>query len=42
MLIKKVVGHPKTEEIVLKRLGSKAFVGTEVTAGSILVRQRGT
>ena len=25
-----------------KRLGVKAFAGTEVTAGSILVRQRGT
>ena len=25
-----------------KRLGVKAFAGTEVTAGSILIRQRGT
>ena len=25
-----------------KRLGVKAYAGTEVTAGSILVRQRGT
>ena len=33
----------KTDEIVLeKRLGVKVYAGTEVSAGSILVRQRGT